>query len=153
MQTKSIVSFIIFSVFLVGLTMNTGFASGQNDIPKNMDQGLRRLVELYRKDPQVAYQELKEPRNSFLPPIQHDARAEKPLVAVSLDGTMPADTVASNLKKIGFEVTAISQAQRGGLEGYVPIGQATEVAQVKGVRSISAVFRPIMNSTQAPKSK
>jgi hypothetical protein len=152
MRTRSTIFLLILSISLFSPTMNT-FASGQNDIPKNMDQGLRRLVELYRKDPQVAYQELKEPRNALLPPIQHDVQGKKPLVTVSLDGTMPVDTVASNLKKIGFQVTAISQTQRGGLEGYVPIGQATEVAQTKGVRSISAVFRPIMNSSQAPKLK
>ncbi len=155
MQNKSTVFLLILSISLVSLTTNMGFASGQNNLPKNMDQSLQRLVELYRKDPQVAYQELKEPpRNSLMPPIQHDAQGKKPLVNVYLDGTMPIDTVVSNLKKIGLEVTAISRSQRGGVEGYAPIERAVEMAQTKGVRSVSAVFLPIsVNSSQAPKLK
>jgi hypothetical protein len=153
MQTKITVFLVALSISLASPILNTGFASGQKDLPKNMDQGLRRLVELYRKDPQVAYQELREPRDSFLPAVQHDEQGQKPLVDIYLDGTEPIDMVVGNLEKIGFKVVSTTRFQRGGIEGYVPIERAVETAQTRGVRSVSVVFRPITNSSQAPKLK
>jgi Subtilase family len=129
------------------LPMNMRSAFAQADMPKNMDQGLRQMVELYRKDPQAAYKMLQDPSALLLPNIQHDEKS--PMVDVHLNGTAPMETVVNSLKQMGFTVMATTSFQGGGIEGYMPMDRAAEAAQAKGVRSMSLVFRPIVSVGQA----
>ncbi len=129
------------------LPMNMRSAFAQTDMPKNMDQGLRQMVELYRKDPQAAYQMIQDPSALLLPSIQHDEK--RPMVDIHLNGTAPMETVVDGLNQMGFTVMATTSFQGGGIEGYMPMDRAAEAAQAKGVRSMSLVFRPIVSVGQA----
>jgi hypothetical protein len=131
------------TVILTSLPMNAGSVLAQIDIPRNIDQGLRQLVQIYRKDPEAAYKTLREPSTLFLPRILYDTAGQKPAVDIYLNGTESMETVINNLKQLGFTATATSSFQGGGIEGYVPIGSAVEAAQIKGVRSVSLVFAPL----------
>jgi subtilisin family serine protease len=137
------------TAIMASLPMNIRSAVAQAEMPKNMDQGLRQMVEMHRKDPGAAYQMLRDPSVLFLPSIQYDEQGQKPMVDIHLNGTVPTETVVSSLKQMGFVVVATTSFQGGGIEGYVPMEMAAEAAQVNGVRSMSLVFRPISNVGQA----
>ncbi|MCG8362078.1 MAG: hypothetical protein MJA27_01945, partial [Pseudanabaenales cyanobacterium] len=131
-----------------GVQLNIQTAQAQTDMPDNISRGLRLLMELYRGNPQTAFDELE---SRGLPPLVTDAKATKPIVQIYLDGQVPLDRVSEVLQQQGVVIIANSSFDEESfdegikiIEAMASINEIESIARMEGVRSVTAVHRPML---------
>lgn len=131
-----------------GVQLNIQTAQAQTDMPDNISRGLRLLMELYRGNPQTAFDELE---SRGLPPLVTDAKATKPIVQIYLDGQVPLDRVSEVLQQQGVVITANSSFDEESfdegikiIEAMASVNEIESIARMEGVRSVTAVHRPML---------
>ena len=99
--------------------------------PENLGLGLKQLVENYQNDRAQFRAKISEAKT-----VQADT-ADRVVVNIHLDGTKRVEDVAAALRDLGLEIIAVDSAWRGGIiSAWLPISQATAVAELAGVRSV-----------------
>jgi hypothetical protein len=106
----------------------SSFAAGA---PENLGLGLKQLVENYQNDQAQFRAKISDAKT-----VQADT-ADRVIVNIHLDGTKGVEDVAGDLEGLGLEIIAIDPNWRSGvISAWLPISQATAVAQLAGVRSV-----------------
>ena len=106
----------------------SSFAAGA---PENLGLGLKQLVENYQNDRAQFHAKIADAKT-----VQADS-ADRVVVNIHLDGTKRMEDVAGALEGLGLEIIAIDPNWRSGVvSAWLPISQATAVAELAGVRSV-----------------
>ena len=101
------------------------------DVHSNLGLGLKQLVENYQNDRAQFRATISDAKT-----VQADS-ADRVVVNIHLDGTKGVEDVAGALEGLGLEIIAIDPNWRSGVvSAWLPISQATAVAELAGVRSV-----------------
>jgi hypothetical protein len=126
-RKKLLLRYLLFGLIGIAAPLSS-FAA---DIHSNLGLGLRQLVESYQTDQAQFQQKMSEAT------VQSDTSANRVIVNIHLDGTKGVKDVAGTLEGLGLEIIAIDPNWRSGvISAWLPISQATAVAQLAGVRSV-----------------
>lgn len=116
-------------------------ASRGAEVPANLGLGLRGLVETHQRD--RAKYNARLQADSI---IQADDGA-RPTVNIHLDGSRPAEEVASDLRALGVQILLVDTSWRKGvISAHLPIEQAAAAAKMPGVRSVLLAPKPVRRS-------
>lgn len=126
-RKKLLLRYLLFGLIGIAAPLSS-FAA---DVHSNLGLGLKQLVENYQND-----QTLFRAKISDAKTVQADS-ADRVIVNIHLDGTKDVKDVAGILEGLGLEIIAIDPNWRSGVvSAWLPISQATAVAQLAGVRSV-----------------
>jgi hypothetical protein len=126
-RKKMLLRYLLFGLIGIAAPLSS-FAA---DVHSNLGLGLKQLVENYQND-----QTLFRAKISDAKTVQADS-ADRVIVNIHLDGTKRVEDVAGDLEDLGLEIIAIDPNWRSGVvSAWLPISQATAVAQLAGVRSV-----------------
>ncbi len=107
------------------------------DAPANLGLGLRNLVQTHQKNRSQARVEARE---SVVAQVDE---AERLVVNIHLDGSVPAEAVAATLREIGVEILHVDTIWRKGvISARLSLDVATAAAKTPGVRSVLLAPRP-----------
>jgi hypothetical protein len=117
--------------FPLGVALLLPLSSFAAGAPENLGLGLKQLVENYQTDRAQFRAKISDAKT-----VQADT-ADRVMVNIHLDGTKRLEEIATTLKGLGLEIIAVDSAWRGGvISAWLPISQATAVAELAGVRSV-----------------
>jgi len=117
--------------FPLGVALLLPLSSFAAGAPENLGLGLKQLVENYQTDRAQFRAQISNAKT-----VQADT-ADRVMVNIHLDGTKRLEDVAITLEDLGLEIIAVDSTWRSGvISAWLPISQATAVAELAGVRSV-----------------
>jgi hypothetical protein len=126
-RKKLLLRYLLFGLIGIAVPLSS-FAAGA---PENLGLGLKQLVENYQNDLMQFRAKISDAKT-----VQADS-AGRVVVNIHLDGTKRVEDVAGALEGLGLEIIAIDPNWRSGVvSAWLPISQATAVAELAGVRSV-----------------
>ena len=126
-RKKLLLRYLLFGLIGIAAPLSS-FAAGA---PENLGLGLKQLVENYQNDQTQFRAKISDAKI-----VQTDA-ADRVVVNIHLDGTKGVQDVAGALEGLGLEIIVIDPNWRSGIvSAWLPISQATAVAELAGVRSV-----------------
>ena len=126
-RKKLLLRYLLFGLIGTAAPLSS-FAAGA---PENLGLGLKQLVENYQNDRAQFRAKISDAKT-----VQADT-ADRVVVNIHLDGTKRVEDVAATLRDLGLEIIDVDSAWRGGIiSAWLPISQATAVAELAGVRSV-----------------
>jgi hypothetical protein len=129
--------FLLFAVAAPAQVPTLVTPDPASSVPDNLGLGLKQLVELSQSD----QSQLRNRMNSA-PSVNSDASG-RVVVNIQLNGQKPVAEVRAAIVGLGCEIIAVDEHWRGGLmSGWLPVSQASAVAELAGVRSITLARRP-----------
>src|SRR5437763_8034906 len=105
---------------------------------ENLGLGLRQIVKLFQQDQAHAHGKIASTRS-----IMSDASG-RVVVNIHLDGRIAPTQIAAQLSDLGLEIMAVETHWRSGvISAWLPVAQATSVANLPGVQSVMLARRPL----------
>ena len=122
----------------------SGWALAAPDVPANLDNGLRALLE-GQQNSSVSGNTPSQPLDGIAKKAVRDKEG-RVMVNVRLDGNVALPEIRKQIIAAGGTVTAENSSYRHGvLSAYLPVSKIAEIARAPGVLSVSMGRRPIRN--------
>src|ERR1022692_1443502 len=126
-RKKLLLRYLLFGLIGIAAPLSS-FAA---DVHSNLGLGLKQLVENYQNDQTQFRAKISDAKT-----VQAD-NTGRVVVNIHLDGTKGVEDIAATLRDLGLEIIAIDPNWRSGVvSAWLPISQATAVAELAGVRSV-----------------
>ena len=139
----SLPSFCRIIATLVVCLAATPMLLAASDVPGNVDNGLRRLLQNHGQSRSITGA-VANPANRRLAPIRD--KQDRVAVEIYLDGKVPLAQLRDQLIAAGANIVAENAAYRQGVfSAFVPSAKISDIAHLPGVLSMSLTRRPHTN--------